>query len=126
MVSDRIFNSRFVLLLAIGGYAVTLGCDSAAQNQRTAQPPPPGVVVTQVEATDVPVMSEYPAQTYSRNTVEVRGRVDGYIDKWGNRIIFPAIPFDTGDADTDNPDTPNTGNDNGGQSPEITVQIRKL
>jgi hypothetical protein len=51
---------------------------------------------------------------------------DGYIDKWGNRIIFPAIPFDTGDADTDNPDTPNTGNDNGGQSPEITVQIRKL
>lgn len=51
---------------------------------------------------------------------------DGYIDKWGNRIIFPAIPFDTGDAYTDNPDTPNTGNDNGGQSPEITVQIRKL
>jgi hypothetical protein len=51
---------------------------------------------------------------------------DGYIDKWGNRIIFPAIPFDTGDADTDSPNSPNTGNDNGGQSPEITVQIRKL
>jgi hypothetical protein len=51
---------------------------------------------------------------------------DGYIDKWDDRIIFPPIPFDTGDADTDNPDNPNTGNDNGGQSPEITVQIRKL
>lgn len=49
---------------------------------------------------------------------------DGYIEKWGNRIIFPAIPFDTGD--TDNSDDPNSGNDNGGQSPEITVQIRKL
>ena len=28
------------------------------------------------------MLSEYPAQTYARNTVEVRGRVDGYIDKW--------------------------------------------
>src|SRR6185312_7686259 len=45
---------------------------------------------------------------------------DGYIEKWGNRIIFPAIPFDT---DTDNSDHLNIGNDDGGQSPEITVQI---
>jgi hypothetical protein len=51
---------------------------------------------------------------------------DGYIDKWGNRIVFPAIPFDTGDADSGDPDNPNTGNDNGGQSPEIIVPIRKL
>jgi hypothetical protein len=51
---------------------------------------------------------------------------DGYIDKWGDRIIFPAISFDTGSADIDNSDSPNTGNDNGGQSPEITVKIRKL
>jgi hypothetical protein len=47
---------------------------------------------------------------------------DGYIEKWQNRIIFPPIPFDT---DTKDP-YPNTGNDNGNQSPEITVQIRKL
>jgi hypothetical protein len=50
---------------------------------------------------------------------------DGYIDRWGDRIIFPPIPFD-GDADTYNPDNPNSGNDDGGQSPEITVEIRKL
>ena len=50
---------------------------------------------------------------------------DGYIDKWGNRIIFPAIPFDSSDGFTCDPDNPNSGNDDGGQSPEITVQIRK-
>jgi hypothetical protein len=50
---------------------------------------------------------------------------DGYIDKWGDRIIFPAIPFDFGDADF-NQDNPNSGNEDGGQSPEITVEVRKL
>jgi membrane fusion protein (multidrug efflux system) len=39
-------------------------------------------MVQQVDSSDVPVLSEYPAQTYARNTVDVRGRVDGYIDKW--------------------------------------------
>jgi hypothetical protein len=49
---------------------------------------------------------------------------DGYIDQWHERIIFSAIPFDNGTDDGINLDNPNTGN--GGQSPEITVQIRKL
>jgi len=39
-------------------------------------------MVTTVSASDVPIYSEYPAQTYARDTVEVRGRVEGYIDKW--------------------------------------------
>jgi membrane fusion protein (multidrug efflux system) len=39
-------------------------------------------LVTAVSASNVPIYTEYPAQTYARNTVEVRGRVDGYIDKW--------------------------------------------
>ena len=30
----------------------------------------------------MPIFSEYPAQTYARNTVDVRARVDGYIEKW--------------------------------------------
>jgi membrane fusion protein (multidrug efflux system) len=37
--------------------------------------------VIQVNAEDVPIYSEYAAQTYSRDGVEVRGRVDGYIEK---------------------------------------------
>ena len=95
MVRDRFLHSNAILTLAIAGFAVISGCDSAAQSQRPAQPPPPGVVVTQVEATDVPVMSEYPAQTYARNTVEVRGRVDGYIDKW---LFHPGQEVHAGDV----------------------------
>src|SRR5580700_7007547 len=57
------------------------GCSSSAQS-KSGQPPPPPVMVTSLAASDVTIFSEYPAQTYARNTVEVRGRVDGYIDKW--------------------------------------------
>jgi membrane fusion protein (multidrug efflux system) len=74
---------------------VSSACQSAAQNQRPAQAPPPGVVVTEVEAADVPVLSDYPAQTYARNTVEVRGRVDGYIDKW---LFHPGQEVRAGDV----------------------------
>ncbi len=95
MVCNRLLHPRFVLLLAIGACAITSGCESAAQNQRPAAPAPPLVVVTQVEATDVPVMSEYPGQTYARNTVEVRGRVDGYIDKW---LFHPGQEVHAGDV----------------------------
>jgi pyruvate/2-oxoglutarate dehydrogenase complex dihydrolipoamide acyltransferase (E2) component len=51
--------------------------------------------VTQVIAADVPIYSEYPAQTYARNTVEVRGRVDGYIDKW---LFRPGQEVHAGDV----------------------------
>jgi len=57
------------------------GCGSEAQSQNGA-PPPPSVLVTTAHAGDVPIFSEYPAQTYARNTVDVRARVDGYIEKW--------------------------------------------
>jgi len=93
MVVNRIIHLKLVFTIAIGSCAVTSACNSAAQNQRPA-PPPQGVVVTQVEAADVPVMSEYPAQTYARNTVEVRGRVDGYIDKW---LFHPGQEVHAGD-----------------------------
>ncbi len=95
MVFDRFLHLKLVLLLAMGACAVTSGCDSAAQNQRPAAPPPPIVVVTEAQAADVPVMSDYPAQTYARNTVEVRGRVDGYIDKW---LFHPGQEVHAGDV----------------------------
>jgi membrane fusion protein (multidrug efflux system) len=95
MLFDRIHHSKLVLLLAIGACAVTSGCNSAAQDQHPAQPPPPVVVVTQVETSDVPVLSDYPAQTYARNTVDIRGRVDGYIDKW---LFRPGQEVHAGDV----------------------------
>ena len=42
----------------------------------------PAVVVMEAAAADVPIFSEFAAQTYARNMVEVRGRVEGYIDQW--------------------------------------------
>jgi membrane fusion protein, multidrug efflux system len=95
MVGDCIFHSKFLLILVVGACAVISGCESAAQNQRPAGAPAPIVVVTQVEAGDVPVLSDYPAQTYARNTVEVRGRVDGYIDKW---LFHPGQEVHAGDV----------------------------
>ncbi len=59
-----------------------MACSSRAQNRPGAQPPATTVLVSEVGVADVPIYSEYPAQTYARNSVEVRGRVDGYIDKW--------------------------------------------
>jgi membrane fusion protein, multidrug efflux system len=45
-----------------------------------AFPPPPVSVVT-VQAQDVPIYRDYAAQTFARDMVEVRGRVDGYVEK---------------------------------------------
>lgn len=58
------------------------GCNSPAQNKNPGQPPPTLVFITSVAASDVPIVSEFPAQTYARNIVDVRARVDGYIEKW--------------------------------------------
>jgi membrane fusion protein, multidrug efflux system len=95
MVFDRIHYSKLVLFLAISSSAFTSACNSAAQNRSPVQAPAPMVVVAEVQASDVPVLSDYPAQTYARNTVEVRGRVDGYIDKW---LFHPGQEVHTGDV----------------------------
>jgi membrane fusion protein (multidrug efflux system) len=72
----------FAVLAAMASLSLA-GCNSSAQSRTPGgQPPAPLVMVSEVGAADVPIFSEYPAQTYARNSVEVRGRVDGYIDKW--------------------------------------------
>jgi len=43
---------------------------------------PPMVMVAEVTQRDVGISSEFAAQTYARNMVEVRGRVEGYLDQW--------------------------------------------
>jgi membrane fusion protein (multidrug efflux system) len=64
-------------LIALGG------CNSQPKVAQAQGPgAAPAVEVTSVSTSDVPIFSEFPAQTYARNMVEVRGRVEGYIEKW--------------------------------------------
>ena len=67
-----------ILLLA----TITLsGCQSSSKAQGQMAFPPALVSVIEVQAQDVPLYGEYTAQTFARDMVEVRGRVDGYIEK---------------------------------------------
>src|ERR1039457_2638336 len=58
------------------------GCTASGERSGPASAPPPLVTVMQVQARDVPIFSDFAAQTYARNTVEVRSRVTGYVDRW--------------------------------------------
>lgn len=74
------------MLLPLAGCVAGLvlllnGCSSEAQQKPGPLPPAP-VDVVRVSASDVPIMAEYPGQTYARNTVDVRARVEGYVEKW--------------------------------------------
>src|SRR5258706_8818956 len=60
------------------GLMATGGGQAAA---KSAPPPPPDVSVLKVEGEDVATYHDYPARTYARDLVEVRGRVDGYVDR---------------------------------------------
>ena len=58
------------------------GCQSTPRTTSAATSPPAATVsVVEVKAQDVPLYSEYAAETYARDMVEVRGRVNGYVEK---------------------------------------------
>jgi len=69
-------------LLLAATLAGLTGCGSKGPQQVSAQGPPPTVEVTTAAPSDVDIYAEYPAQTYARDMVDVRGRVEGYIEKW--------------------------------------------
>jgi membrane fusion protein (multidrug efflux system) len=71
----------FGLLAAI----LLAGCAASGSKTGADQAPPPAVVVMEAAAADVPIFAEFAAQTYARDMVEVRGRVEGYIEKWDFR-----------------------------------------
>jgi len=76
-------NHRTLFLSALIpalGLLVT-GCGSAPTTA-SAQAAPPLVETITAAASDVPIFSEFAAQTFARDRVEVRARVDGYVEKW--------------------------------------------
>jgi multidrug efflux pump subunit AcrA (membrane-fusion protein) len=69
-----------VLVLAV----TAAGCEyfgKSKANNAPAAPPPPVVQVIEVSLRDVMLQSEWVAQTYSQDAVEVRARVNGYIEE---------------------------------------------
>jgi membrane fusion protein (multidrug efflux system) len=74
-----VIGLKRILPLIILGAGLMSGCMRATA--QPSAPPPPEVSVIEVAGEDVPVYREYPARTYARDMVEVRGRVDGYIER---------------------------------------------
>jgi membrane fusion protein, multidrug efflux system len=75
---------RFWSLTAaiIGLYLLLSGCTAGASvSKADSTPPAPEVSVVTVHSETVPIYTDYAAQTFARDMVEVRGRVDGYIEK---------------------------------------------
>ena len=57
------------------------GCNRNSEHSTADQAPPPTVVVTSVSQKTVPIYSEYVGQTRADNTVELRARVEGVLQK---------------------------------------------
>jgi membrane fusion protein (multidrug efflux system) len=73
------------MAIGIVGLAMSLnGCDRGKEadkaKQAAAAPPPPAVVVAEVVQKTVPIYGEFVAQTDARETVEIRARVQAFLD----------------------------------------------
>src|SRR3954454_10199805 len=68
------------LVLLMSAVLTLAGCSSKAEPH--GPPQAPTVEVTSAATGDADIYAEYPGQTYARNMVDVRGRVEGYIEKW--------------------------------------------
>jgi membrane fusion protein (multidrug efflux system) len=82
MKSTRIFSST--ALIATAGVLLSYGCGgkhSAEQNALASGQPPPAVVVAEVAQRTVPIYTEYVGQTKADETVDIRARVQGVLER---------------------------------------------
>jgi membrane fusion protein (multidrug efflux system) len=56
-------------------------CQTTTSSPPTGAMPAASVSVITLRAADTPIYHDYAAQTFARDLVEVRGRVDGYVEK---------------------------------------------
>src|SRR5215813_1727481 len=82
-------SSRFVVFAALLVNAViavtSTGCGKSKNEVKAAVVPPPTVVVQEVARKTVPIYSEFVGQTKADDTVELRARVEGILQKVGFR-----------------------------------------
>jgi membrane fusion protein (multidrug efflux system) len=72
------------LSLALGALAVAVAgaaCSGKSAQHEAAAPPPPSVIVAEVSQKTVPIYSEFVGQTRAEETVELRARVEGTLQK---------------------------------------------
>lgn len=69
---------HFQLIIVI---SLALLCLSCGGDKKTQATPPPAVTVMEVVQRDVPVVSEYVAQTQSSHLVNIQARVNGFLEK---------------------------------------------
>lgn len=74
-------RDSYSLLTLMAAALIGAGCQTTKQASAASSLPAPKVAVITAADQDVPLLSEYAAQTYARDLVEVRGRVDGFIEK---------------------------------------------
>jgi membrane fusion protein (multidrug efflux system) len=95
MAYPRNFPGPSVKVAVLAGALSSLiwsGCSASGQKIPAAQPLTT-VMVTEVALRNVAIFSDFAAQTYARNMVEVRGRVEGYLDQW---LFRPGADVKTG------------------------------
>src|SRR6201988_3557505 len=68
-------------LIVLAALITGPGSSTKGEHSAAAQPPPPTVIVTSVTQKTVPIYSEYVGQTRADNTVELRARVEGVLQK---------------------------------------------
>lgn len=72
-------SGRLALVGLMVATAAIAGCDRKAGAAPASAPPEVSVITVTPEP--VSISHEYPARTYARDQVDVRGRVDGYIER---------------------------------------------
>jgi membrane fusion protein (multidrug efflux system) len=74
---------KLTVLVATSTAAIILsiGCGKKGAPKGAAPAPPPSVIVAEIAQKDVPIYSEYVGQTRADETVELRARVEGVLQK---------------------------------------------
>lgn len=80
LYAPNLSNAIRIFLVAIA-LAFVAACSGKSSEKQNAAPPPATVVVAEAVQKTVPIYSEFVGQTQADNTVELRARVEGILQK---------------------------------------------
>lgn len=75
------FTASIAVTLTLAALLMSVGCKGKEITKAGAAGPPPAVVVAEVPQRTVPIYSEFVGQTRAVETVELRARVEGVLEK---------------------------------------------